>query len=152
MCIGINKAIPMDIRVIAATNRDMRGMLESGTFREDLYYHMSVLMLEIPPFSERRDNIPLLAKYFLHTRAFELALSVDGISQDAIDLLSSMEYSGNIRELNNIVGRSMVLSPEPVIGVETVQNVLGATAEKKPAASSLSETATLTEREAIIKA
>lgn len=122
--IGGNRSIPIDIRVLAATNRNMPELIADGRFREDLYHRISTLLLEIPPLSQRREDIPLLAQFFIYRRASELNLPISGISPDALELLSSMEFTGNVRELNNILERAMVLASDGILQRLDIQNAL----------------------------
>ena len=108
--IGGSRNIPIDIRVLAATNRDMWSLVQKGLFREDLYHRISTLLLEIPPLSERKEDIAPLARYFIFKRSGELHLPVSGIGQDALEILSRLDFSGNVRQLNNILERAMVLA------------------------------------------
>ena len=121
MRIGSDRPVPIDIRVIAATNRNLLKMVQDGAFREDLYYRLGVLLLKIPPLSQRPDDIPALTRYFLTTRSMELHCSPYDISPDALDLLCHQYYSGNVRQLNNILERAMVLSPTHTIDLATVR-------------------------------
>lgn len=124
MRIGSDHAIPIDVRIIAATNRDLQFMAESGTFREDLYYRISVLTLRIPSLSDRKEDIPDLARYFIQMRSKSLKLSVSNISSSATNYLSQFNYPGNVRQLNNILERAMVLAESDEITLETIQLAL----------------------------
>ncbi|MGM0557765.1 MAG: sigma 54-interacting transcriptional regulator [Myxococcota bacterium] len=108
--VGSNEPIPVDVRVIAATNRRLEEEVEAGRFREDLFYRLSVVRLNLPQLSERREDIPLLVKHFLHTMRFNQTeddgLKVENISRDALEALESYDWPGNVRELVNIVERA----------------------------------------------
>jgi len=107
--LGGNKSIPVDIRVIAATNRDLETMIKSGGFREDLYYRLNVVAIDIPPLRERREDIPVLCNHFLKRYAEEMAKNVTGFTREAFDLLMKYDFPGNVRELRNIVERAAIL-------------------------------------------
>lgn len=122
--IGGTKSIPIDIRVLAATNRDMWQLVLNRTFREDLYHRISTLLLEIPPLSQRKEDIAPLAQYFVYQRAAELRLPVTGISPSALNMLSDIDFSGNVRQLNNILERAMVLSSSTILDIEDIEDAL----------------------------
>jgi DNA-binding NtrC family response regulator len=113
--VGAKETIRVDIRVIAATNRDVKRALADGAFREDLYYRLNVFHIELPPLRERREDIPLLANWFREKFAREMGKRVMGFSEDAQTYLMRFEYPGNVRELENIVERAMVLCEGGVI-------------------------------------
>jgi DNA-binding NtrC family response regulator len=108
--LGSNKTLHIDVRVIAATNRDLRAALEDGTFREDLYYRLNVVPMEIPPLRERKEDIPYLAKHFVAKLGPETGSAVKGITDAAIDKLMNYSWPGNVRELENVIERSMVMT------------------------------------------
>ncbi len=108
--LGSNKTRAVDVRVIAATNVDLRRALEEGNFREDLYYRLNVFPITIPPLRERREDIPPLAEYFLHKCAAELGSAVTRIAPEAMRKLVDYEWSGNVRELENVIERALVLA------------------------------------------
>ncbi len=105
--LGSNKTRHIDVRVIAATNADLRAALEQGTFREDLYYRLNVIPINIPPLRQRKEDIPFLAEHFVAKLAPDPA---GGISPEAVDRLMSYHWPGNVRELENVIERSLVLS------------------------------------------
>jgi DNA-binding NtrC family response regulator len=105
--LGSTHAIPVDIRLIAATHRDLRDEVAAGRFRQDLYYRLDVVGLHLPPLAERRDDIPLLAFYFLQKHAVRMNRSVEDIDPDAMVTLLEYDYPGNIRELENIMERGV---------------------------------------------
>ncbi len=107
--IGSLNVISVDIRVIAATNKDLRQMVKEKKFREDLYYRISVLSMKLPPLSERGDDIVLLIRHFIKQKSQELGLSIRDADPAAIRYLAALPYPGNIRQLSNIVERSLVL-------------------------------------------
>jgi transcriptional regulator with GAF, ATPase, and Fis domain len=108
--LGSNKTQHIDVRVVAATNKDLRAALEDGTFREDLYYRLNVVPLEIPPLRERKEDIPWLSKHFVEKLAPEMGDRVRGITDAAIDKLMQYSWPGNVRELENVIERSMVMA------------------------------------------
>jgi len=110
--IGGDKTIQLDLRVIAATNRDLEQMVQNGDFREDLWFRLNVFPIEIPPLRERRQDIPALLQHFISLKVRELKLpQIPEPSPGSIGILMSYEWPGNVRELSNIVERAMILSP-----------------------------------------
>jgi DNA-binding NtrC family response regulator len=107
--------------VIAATNVDLRAALENGTFREDLYYRLNVVPLNIPPLRDRKEDIPALAKHFMHKVADNLGTPARGISEPAMQKLMAYHWPGNVRELENVIERSMVLSPRDTLEPQDIQ-------------------------------
>jgi len=110
--LGSTKAIPVDIRLITATHRDLLDEVAAGRFRQDLYYRLDVVELHLPPLAERRDDIPLLAFYFLRKHAARIGRPVDEIEPAAMAALLDYDYPGNIRELENIMERAVTLTHE----------------------------------------
>src|SRR6476646_10656100 len=107
--LGSNKTRHIDVRVIAATNQDLRAALEQGTFREDLYYRLNVVPIDIIPLRERMQDIPFLAEHFLNKYAVETGKKVDNITPAAVAKLSTYHWPGNVRELENAIERSVVM-------------------------------------------
>lgn len=118
--VGGSEPIHTDARLIAATNRDLRKMVAEGTFREDLFYRLSVISLQLPPLRERRSEIPLLARGFLKEFAAENGRTVSGFSQELMDVLTHAPWPGNIRELRNTVEFMVVTSGSEELGVENL--------------------------------
>jgi two-component system response regulator AtoC len=118
--VGDTKGTLVDVRVLAATARDLTEMVKTGTFREDLYYRLNVLQLRIPPLRERRDDIPLLVEHFLDKYGTRLGRHDMSISREALKALMDYGWPGNIRELENTVERAMVLSDSLHIEVESL--------------------------------
>jgi len=116
--IGFPKPIPINLRIIAATNRDLRARIDDGLFREDLFYRLSVVAIELPPLRERRDDIPLLLQHFLRKHCEHYKLAVPSLSDDAVDLLTRYAWPGNVRELENVIERLVVLGQSNVIHSE----------------------------------
>jgi DNA-binding NtrC family response regulator len=119
--LGSNKTRHIDVRVLAATNVDLRAALEEGTFREDLYYRLNVLPIDIPPLRERKEDIPLLAEHFIRKLAKDIGSPVESISQAALDRLLDYHWPGNVRELENVMERSMVLASGPVLEANDIR-------------------------------
>jgi len=115
--VGGQQSVDVDTRLIAATNRDLKKMVAEGTFREDLYYRLYVVVIHLPALRERRSDIPLLLKHYLDLFNQENGRSIDGFSPDALDLLTAYSWPGNVRELRNVVEQMVVLSRSPRIGV-----------------------------------
>jgi transcriptional regulator with PAS, ATPase and Fis domain len=107
--VGGTQPIPVDVRVIAATNRDLAGAVKEGRFREDLFYRLNVIPISLPPLRERREDIPVLANYFLRRFAAETKKSVTAIAPEAEDKLLAYNWPGNVRELANVIERAVVL-------------------------------------------
>ncbi len=116
--VGGTKEIKVDIRIIAATNRNLEELIAEGKFREDLYYRLDVIPIHLPPLRERPEDVPLLADYFLHKYNESLGKSVEGFSPEAIRLLSQHEWKGNVRELENVLERAVALTANPMLSPE----------------------------------
>jgi DNA-binding NtrC family response regulator len=108
--VGARSERKVDVRVIAATHRDLEAMAKEKTFREDLFYRLSVVPLQVPPLRERREDIPLLLRHFLSLKAKKLGCPVPEVSREALDLIQAHGFPGNIRELENAVEHALVLS------------------------------------------
>ncbi|MGC8916427.1 MAG: sigma-54-dependent transcriptional regulator [Thermoanaerobaculum sp.] len=113
--VGDNREIEVDVRIMAATNRDLEKLLKQGLFREDLYYRLNVIHLHLPPLRERREDIPELARHFVARACSRLKLPPKQIHPDVMAVLESYPWPGNVRELENIVERAVALEPSPVI-------------------------------------
>jgi len=113
--LGGTRTIKVDVRLVAATNRDLRAALEEGTFREDLYYRLNVVPINIPPLREHREDIPALAALFLQKYAGPSGKKIESISPAALERLTRFHWPGNVRELENVIERAVALSPGPVI-------------------------------------
>jgi two-component system NtrC family response regulator len=107
--VGDSESIKVNARIIAATNRDLENMIEIGRFREDLFYRLNVIRINIPPLRKRKEDIPLLLDYFLKKYSAENNTSLKGISENGMKLLLEYDYSGNVRELENIIEQAVVL-------------------------------------------
>jgi DNA-binding NtrC family response regulator len=113
--VGGSEEVRVDVRVIAATNRDLQQAVAEGKFRDDLFYRLNVIEIRLPPLRERREDIPLLAAYFLERLAHELAKDVADISADALKLLMDHDWPGNVRELENAIERALVTARTRVL-------------------------------------
>ncbi len=116
--IGGGKNVKVDTRVIAATNKDLEEEVKKGKFREDLFYRLNVFKIEIPPLRERKEDIPLLANHFIRKFSSEFKIPSKRFTERAINWLKSYEYPGNVRELENIILRAMLISPLEIIDIE----------------------------------
>ena len=116
--LGENTVRPVDVRIIAATNRDLKKLVRDGKFREDFYYRLNVINIHVPPLRERRDDIPLLAEHFLKKSHADQELK---ISKEALKKLMSYHYPGNVRQLENIINRAVILSENNVIDEDAIQ-------------------------------
>ncbi|MDC6386532.1 sigma-54-dependent Fis family transcriptional regulator [Flagellimonas taeanensis] len=112
--VGSDKDIKVDVRVLAATNKDLKKEIEQGKFREDLYHRLAVILIKVPSLNDRRDDIPLLITYFSEKIASEQGTAQKNFSQKAIELLKSYDWTGNIRELRNVVERLIILGGKEV--------------------------------------
>ena len=128
--VGSTDAIDVDVRVISATHRDLQQMMNDGTFREDLYYRLNVVNIKIPPLDERREDIPLLVSHFLQEIAREAGQERKVYAPEAVEMLVTADWPGNIRQLSNVVRQNVALSRSPVISAELVQQSLGEHAGK----------------------
>ncbi|MBD3246003.1 MAG: response regulator [Candidatus Omnitrophica bacterium] len=124
--VGDTKTIQVNVRVIAATNQDLKELIQQGTFREDLYYRLNVIPIHLPPLRERRDDIPLLIQHFLEKGGRKLSVKPKQFSPEAMGILCSYEWPGNVRELENVVERALILCKSKTVGPddlpEAVQN------------------------------
>jgi transcriptional regulator with GAF, ATPase, and Fis domain len=116
--VGGTRPIQTDARVIAATNRDLEAAIAAGTFRTDLFYRLNVFPIEIPPLRERREDIPLLVEYFIDRYAREAGKSIRGINKKSLDLLQAYPWPGNIRELQNVIERSLIVSSGDIFSID----------------------------------
>lgn len=113
--LGGTEPVPVDIRIVAATNRDIQAVTREEDFRLDLYYRLNVVSLHMPPLSERRDDIPLLCQYFLQKYSILMKKDVKKIAPEVMALLVNYDFPRNVRELENIVERGVALSHGPAI-------------------------------------
>jgi two-component system, NtrC family, response regulator AtoC len=116
--LGGTRTIPVDVRVIAATNEDLRQLVRTRAFREDLFYRINVAALAIPPLRDRKEDIPILVEHFIRKYAREFKKDVRGISRGALPSLGAYDWPGNVRELENVIERSVALATRPVIRLD----------------------------------
>jgi len=119
--VGSDKDIEVDVRVIAATNKDLKAEIELGNFREDLYHRLSVIVIKVPSLDERKEDIPLLVNYFATQNCEQTGQPLRKFSKEAIDLLKQKSWTGNIRELNNAIERLLILG-DNIISAENVKD------------------------------
>ncbi|MGB1394228.1 MAG: sigma-54-dependent transcriptional regulator [Flavobacteriaceae bacterium] len=112
--VGSDKDIKVDVRVIAATNKNLKKEIQEGRFREDLYHRLAVILIKVPPLNDRRDDIPVLVDYFAHKIASEQGTAKKSFSSEALKLLQAYDWTGNIRELRNVVERLIILGESEV--------------------------------------
>ncbi|MEE6802733.1 sigma 54-interacting transcriptional regulator, partial [Escherichia coli O8:H10] len=125
--LGSNKLIQTDVRLIAATNRDLRQMVQDREFRSDLYYRLNVFPIHIPPLRERPEDIPLLVKAFTFKIARRLGRNIDSIPAETLRILSAMEWPGNVRELENVIERAVLLTRGSVLQLSLPEIAVAAT-------------------------
>ncbi len=116
--VGGNQAIRANVRVIAATNRELKAAIEAGIFRRDLFYRLNVFPIEIPPLRARKEDIPILVEYFIDRYASKMGKTIRGIDKRTLDLLQSYPWPGNIRELQNVIERSVILCDTETFSVD----------------------------------
>jgi two-component system nitrogen regulation response regulator NtrX len=152
--VGGTKTLKTDVRVIAASNKDLAGEIRKGSFREDLFYRLNVIPLEVPPLRVRKDDIPVLVRYFLDEFAAEYGQKPKTIDAAALDLFLHYPWNGNVRELRNFIERMMIMVPGPAITAAEVPQPVSRSQAGRPAgdsrliAGSLAEYATLKEARA----
>jgi transcriptional regulator with PAS, ATPase and Fis domain len=122
--IGASTPIRVEVRIIAATNRNLAKAVEEGTFREDLYYRLNVIGIEIPPLRERREDIPLLVEHFIRLHNRELKRNYKGVDSATMKLLMSLPWKGNVRELDNVIEHAMILGSGEWITVRDLPRAL----------------------------
>lgn len=122
--VGSSKTIPINVRVLSATHRDLQQAMEEGSFREDLYYRLNVVNLQLPSLQERPEDIPLLARHILQLSAERHGVKVTRFSDDALQLLTTAKWPGNVRQLVNVVEQCVALTHSPVIGSPLVEQAL----------------------------
>jgi transcriptional regulator with GAF, ATPase, and Fis domain len=145
--IGNSKTIKVDVRVIAATNRDLTNEIRQGNFREDLYYRLNVFPITIPPLRKRKEDIPILVNYFINKFGKKIGKQIESVSQNIIEAFQDYRWPGNVRELENIIERAVITSPDTKL-------VLSEGLPKQASKSTQSEISTLdeNERQHILKA
>ena len=116
--VGGTRSIRTNVRVVAATNRDLRAAIAAGTFRSDLFYRLNVFPLEVPPLRHRREDIPALVEYFIDRSANNVGKNITGINNKSLELLQSYPWPGNIRELQNVIERSVIMCETESLSVD----------------------------------
>jgi len=149
--VGSNRSIKVDVRVIAATNRDLEAAVAKGGFREDLFYRLNVFPVDVPPLRQRRDDILMLVEYFVQRYAKRLGKHIPSIEKKTLDLLRSYDWPGNIRELQNVIERSIILTSGEVLSVDGFWLSKGDVPPPKTETSPVSKVGRWSEKE-IIKA
>ena len=148
--LGGERTIKVDVRVIAATNRDLKQMVKEGSFREDLYYRINVINIEVPPVRQRKDDVEALARYFLRRYAAEFNKPRLEIGPAALALLKSYDWPGNVREIRNCMERAVLLADGPIIGPADLAQLT--TAECAPEAQGQLSQLALIEKEQLLEA
>ena len=116
--VGSSRTVRVDVRIIAASNRDLEEAVRAGRFRSDLFYRLNVFPLRVPPVRERRSDVPLLVMFFIQRFSKKFGKRIDGVSQETMDLLVGYPWPGNVRELQNVIERGVVLSPGPILSLD----------------------------------
>jgi transcriptional regulator with PAS, ATPase and Fis domain len=122
--VGGSKPLPVDVRLIAASNRDLKEMVKHQSFREDLYYRLNVVLIPLPPLRTRKDDIPLLTHHFLQKYSRAFCKEVNSISTEVIEILSQYPFPGNVRELENIIERAVALTDDSEISIQDLPSDL----------------------------
>jgi two-component system nitrogen regulation response regulator NtrX len=143
--IGGSKRIAVDVRVLAATNKDLPAETAAGRFREDLFYRLNVVPIAVPPLRERRDDIPLLVAHFLDVLSAQEGMAPRAIAPDAIDRLMGLEWPGNVRELRNTLERLLILASGPRITAADVERLVGQRPQESTSMGSLADCRTFEE-------
>ncbi len=128
--VGDQRPIPVDVRIITATNQDLQLLMERGRFREDLFFRINVIPIHLPPLRERREDIPLLVEHFLERDAAKTQKPITGLSREALEIFLAYHWPGNVRELINVIDYAFVLCKE---GMILPEHLPGQLAGKRPA-------------------
>ena len=134
--LGAERTQKVDVRVIAATNRDLKQMVTEAKFQEDLYYRLNVIPVEIPPLRERREDIPVLMEHFVEKHRQRTGKRIDGVDEGVAETLQRYDWPGNVRELENTIERAVVLTTGPILTTASV-SMIGATSAPSPGLPSL---------------
>ncbi|MDD5222625.1 MAG: sigma 54-interacting transcriptional regulator [bacterium] len=140
--LGATAPVRADVRIVAAANQDLSGLVAQGRFREDLFYRLNVIRIDLPPLAGRKEDLPLLVEHFIRRFNLRMGKKVDGVSDEAMDVMMSYDFPGNIRELENMIERAMVLCHGPrILPTHLPQEVLNRTMEArlKPGSSRQSQ-------------
>jgi transcriptional regulator with PAS, ATPase and Fis domain len=130
--VGDTKTIKVDVRVIAATNQDLQELIAQDKFRKDLYYRLNIISIELPPLRERRVDIPLLIEEFIKKHAKHTSKKIESLSDETLAILMDYSWPGNIRELENVIERAIILSNGPVITPDDLPDFLNNQKQKEP--------------------
>ena len=150
--IGSGQSCRVDVRVIAATNRELQSAVANGTFRQDLFYRLNVFPIAVPPLRDRREDILTLVEYFIQRGAKQLGKIIRSIDKKTLDVLSSYDWPGNVRELQNVIERSLILTPGDVFSVDELWFPARAEHPRPAAETSKCFSALQTEREIVERA
>jgi transcriptional regulator with PAS, ATPase and Fis domain len=142
--VGGIKPIAVNVRLIAASNRDLKELTETGEFREDLFYRLNVVNIPLPPLRARSDDIPLLVRYFVEKYAKTFGKAAEGVCPEALEILARYPFPGNVRELENIIERAVALSDEPEL---TIRDLPSELQEHSPHSPDTQQCLTLEEKE-----
>ncbi len=130
LAVGGTSPVKVDVRVLAATNRDLEEEVERGTFRADLFYRLNVIPLTVPPLRDRREDVPLLARYFMQRLADKRGLPIKGVTKDAMELLCAYDWPGNVRELENVLERMVLLEDRETLDRDSLPEKLVANPDR----------------------
>ncbi|TAJ81278.1 sigma-54-dependent Fis family transcriptional regulator [bacterium] len=151
--VGGTKPVRVDVRIIAATNRDLDGAIKEGRFREDLYHRLNVVPITLPPLRERKEDIPALAHFFMQRFALETKKDFAEITREAQEKLLAYDWPGNVRELANVIERAVVLGQGPKVSLQDLPpRLTGAQSNAPPGSLSYHEAMDATKRELIVRA
>jgi two-component system response regulator AtoC len=132
--VGGTKVVQTDVRIIAATNKDLKAAVDQGKFREDLYYRINVVSIQLPPLRDRKEDIPLLVQHFLNKYCIENKKELDGLSEEVSRILMKYDWPGNVRELENVIERAVVVAKERIITPEDLPLLVPSESKFKPTA------------------
>ena len=127
--VGASRSLPVDVRMVSATHRDLEGEVRAGRFREDLYYRLDVVHFRLPPLAERREDIPLLARHYLGAVAAKYRKPVNAFAPEALDLMACASWPGNVRQLFNVVEKCVALATAPVVPLALVERAINRPSE-----------------------
>jgi DNA-binding NtrC family response regulator len=133
MRLGGTKTLWVDVRIIAATNADLEILIDQRAFRKDLFYRLNVIKIPLPPLRDRKDDIPLLVKHFLDIYTKENGKTIEGVSEDVLEILEHYDWEGNVRELENLIERAVVFARSPVITRDNLPDGIFAAPRREPA-------------------
>ena len=145
--LGDTNSYPFDVRIISSSNRNIKSTIQEGRFREDLYYRLNVIDIQLPPLRERKEDIPLLVQHFINKFSQDLKKNISGVSEGALKIFLNYSWPGNVRELENVIQRAMTLSQHEVILPEDLPATVIQTPDKKLVEKALEENFTLDQLE-----